>query len=61
MSVPTDFEKRYSQLARSLAQHLISFAKDRKDEDGKMILANKSELCRVWREEQDAKRNNNRS
>lgn len=55
----SEMEKRYAQIARSLASHLVKFAKDRREEDNKAIQATKTELCRVWREEQDAKRNSN--
>lgn len=49
----TEIERRYAQIARSLASHLVAYAKDRREEDNKATQALKTELCRVWREEQN--------
>ncbi len=51
----TEIERRYAQIGRSLASHLHTFAKERRDEDKKSIAAAQSELCRIWREEQNGK------
>lgn len=47
----TEIERRYAQIARSLAQHLTSYAKERRPEDQKAVSALNAELCRVYREE----------
>lgn len=48
----TEFEKNYIQVARSLAAHLKSYAKDRRDEDKKAIAVSQMELCKIHTAEQ---------
>lgn len=50
----TDFEKRFAQAARSLAAHLIRYARERRDEEKKAIASSHIELARLYREEQAA-------
>lgn len=47
----TPIEKRYIQEARSLAEHLMAWAKERRDEDKKAIAVCNANLCRIKRDE----------
>lgn len=47
----TNYEKRLAQAARSLASHLVVWARERRDEDKKAIAVCEMEICRIWREE----------
>lgn len=51
----TEWERRYAQIARSLAARLVAVAKERRDEDKKAVAVAQMELCRLWQEEQNGK------
>lgn len=48
-------DDRYAALARDLADALILFARDRRDDDKKQIAALQHRLCQLRREEWAAK------
>lgn len=53
------FDKRYTQAARSLADHLWKYARDRREEEKKAIAAAHTELARIRREEVEEQKNGN--
>lgn len=53
MAVTPESEKRIAQCARSLAEHLMAWARERRDEDKKAIAARQSELCRIYKSEKN--------
>ncbi len=44
-------DQKMAALARSLARHLIAYARERRDEDGKAIKSLHTEICKTFREE----------
>jgi hypothetical protein len=50
-----DVDIRMAELGRALAQKLIIFARERRDEDRKHVAQLHTELCELYREEQAAK------
>lgn len=44
-------DKELAQAARSLAAHLIRYARDRREEDKKSIATSHTEIARIYRAE----------
>lgn len=50
------FDKLYLQAARSLAEHLHHYARERREEDKKKIAASHQELARIRMQEKEAQK-----